>query len=380
MKVYALIINTLRLVIRDKSAVIWMLLIPLFYILIFGNSFRSNSSPKDAKADLQVWNQDDGLLSQRLLEHLSSENLQIHLQDSFPSSINVRFLTIPDSFSARVLANKPVELPFVTKSGTNQEAEATAEMALRKATMRLMADLARLELQNTEPAANQFEQLDRRASLVSLHSEYSGKYKIIPSGYNHQVPANIIMFTLIIVFIYAGEILMEEREKGMLSRIRLSPISENQFFLGKWTGTTLIGLIQMIILIAAGRFLFDIHYGPSLAAVILLALVFAACCAAMGLTLAMLVKRREQLNGIALMTALGMAALSGCWWPIEIVPGWMAVIARILPSGIALRAFHQLISYGHGLHMIIPHLFWLLAFNLSFALLFAFLLRRNTQS
>ena len=380
MKVYALIINTLRLVIRDKSAAIWMLLIPLFYILIFGNAFRSNSSHKDVKADLQIWNQDGGLLSRRLLEHLSSENLQINMQDSLPYSINVRFLTIPDSFSACVLDNKPVELSFITRPGSNQEAEATAEMALRKATMRLMADLAELELQNTEPAAESFRQLDSRASLVSLHSEYAGEYKIIPNGYNHQVPANIIMFTLIIVFIYAGEILMEEREKGMMSRIRLSPISEHQFFLGKWAGITLIGLIQMSILIAAGRFLFNIHYGPSLAAVILLALVFAACCAAMGLTLAMLVKRREQLNGIALMTALGMAALSGCWWPIEIVPGWMAVIAQILPSGIALRAFHQLISYGHGLHMIVPHLVWLLAFNVVFALLFAFLLRRNTQS
>lgn len=379
-RISALVINTLRLVVRDKSAAIWMLLVPLFYILIFGSAFRFSSSRKDAKADIKVFNQDDGQLSDRFLYHLETENLNIQMLDSIPEPINVRYLVIPDSFTTCVQNNKPVELIFVTKPGTNQEAEATAGLALRKATLRLLADLSELDIKDKTPNNKNFQELDQRASLVSLHSEYSGEYKIIPSGYNHQVPANIIMFALIIVFIYAGEILMEEREKGMLSRIRISPLSGNQLFLGKWIGTTAIGLVQISILIVVGRFMFGISYGPSVPAVVLLALVFAGCCAAMGLTLAMLVKRREQLNGIALTTALGMAALSGCWWPIEIVPPWMASIAHILPSGIALRAFHQLISYGHGLDMIVPHLLWLLLFNGVFAVLFAFLLGRDFQS
>jgi ABC-type multidrug transport system permease subunit len=56
-----------------------------------------------------------------------------------------------------------------------------------------------------------------------------------------------------------------------------------------------------------------------------------------------------------------MAALGGCWWPIEITPGWMQTIAGFLPTGWAMDAMHRLISFQAGAASAVPNLLALLA-------------------
>ena len=40
-----------------------------------------------------------------------------------------------------------------------------------------------------------------------------------------------------------------------------------------------------------------------------------------------------------------LAALGGCWWPIEVTPGFMQKLALWLPTGWAMDAMHKLISF-----------------------------------
>ncbi|MFQ5739805.1 MAG: hypothetical protein ACE5JX_12400, partial [Acidobacteriota bacterium] len=38
----------------------------------------------------------------------------------------------------------------------------------------------------------------------------------------------------------------------------------------------------------------------------------------------------------------------GCWWPIEITPGWMQTFSLFLPTGWAMDAMHKLVSFEAG--------------------------------
>jgi ABC-2 type transport system permease protein len=60
-----------------------------------------------------------------------------------------------------------------------------------------------------------------------------------------------------------------------------------------------------------------------------------------------------------------MAALGGCWWPLEIGPPLMKSIALCTPSGWALQALHQLISFGSGMGAVLVPVGVLLAFGAS---------------
>jgi ABC-type multidrug transport system permease subunit len=56
----------------------------------------------------------------------------------------------------------------------------------------------------------------------------------------------------------------------------------------------------------------------------------------------------DKVIGLCILLSLVMAALGGCWWPLEIVPDSMKVAAHVVPAGWAMDALHQLISFGGG--------------------------------
>jgi len=368
--------QSLRLLVNDRLAFIWMLLMPCFYIFIFGNVFRYQSDRSNAKAYLGIINQDKGILGQQFINKLQSENISIDTLDGEPEDPPTRYLTIPDSFTTTLLSGEKIKLVLKKRPDSDIEAEVTAEMGLTKAAYRLLADMTELSINNKEISVNNIEELDNREPLVNFTPSWSGKHKIIPSGYNHQVPANIVMFTLLITFIYAGSYLMEEKISGALRRIRIAPVSFYQLFLGKLMGVTFIALVQIFLLLIVGRFAFGVYYGDSLFSLILLVFTFAVAVGSMGLCLGFIVKEEEKLIAISIILALTMAALGGCWWPAEIMPAWMQHTASVLPSGMAISAFHHLISFGHGFESIWPYLLGLTGIAVLFSLLFAVVLGR----
>ena len=54
-------------------------------------------------------------------------------------------------------------------------------------------------------------------------------------------------------------------------------------------------------------------------------------------------KARERLLAVDLL----LAALGGCWWPIEITADWMQALAAWLPTGWTMGAMHQLVNFAH---------------------------------
>ena len=351
-----------------------MLLVPMLYIFIFGSAFRFESDPSKNKAYLGVLDKDGGFLSHLLIAGIQSQNILIDTLAEEPKEPPTRMLIIPDSFTVRSLKGEETTLEIVKQQGSNVEAEMAAKMAVRKSYMRLIADLVELKINDQPIDAAHIERLENREPLIKVSSRYAGKHKIIPGGFNQQVPANIVMFTLLIIFLAVGGMIIDEKRSGIIRRINVAPVSFGQLYAGKLAGATLIGVAQIGLLALIGRFVFGVYYGPSPPAFLLLALLFAASVAAIGLTLGMVVQSEEKIIAIGILLAITMSAISGCWWPVEISPPWMATIASLLPSGIALSGFHQLISYGRGVAAILPHLVKLALYTLVFAVIFARLL------
>jgi ABC-2 type transport system permease protein len=71
------------------------------------------------------------------------------------------------------------------------------------------------------------------------------------------------------------------------------------------------------------------------------------------------------------LASLLMAALGGCWWPLEIGPPALKIVALCTPTGWALQALHQLISFGSGFEAVLLPLAVLVAFGAAANLLAA---------
>jgi len=121
--------------------------------------------------------------------------------------------------------------------------------------------------------------------------------------------------------------------------------------------------VQILFFLAAGRFLFHVNLGANLPAVTLTLVLFSWVAGSLGVLVGSLVAAPDRVNGICVLASLLMAALGGCWWPLEIGPPALKTVALCVPTGWALQALHQLISLGSDFSAVLTPLAVLLVFG-----------------
>ena len=104
-----------------------------------------------------------------------------------------------------------------------------------------------------------------------------------------------------------------------------------------------------------GSLLFSIHWGEHWLMIFILLLSWAAACAGFSIMMGSWAKNEGQINGIPVIASMLLAALGGCWWPIEVAPEWMQKLAMFLPTGWVMDALHELMYFGGTLGDVINH-------------------------
>ena len=96
----------------------------------------------------------------------------------------------------------------------------------------------------------------------------------------------------------------------------------------------------------AGSVLFHVRWGPSLPMIAVVLASWAALTASLGLLSGTLARTEGQVIGIGVLVSNVLAALGGCWWPIEVTPKSMQTLASFIPTGWTMDALHKLVSFG----------------------------------
>lgn len=162
-----------------------------------------------------------------------------------------------------------------------------------------------------------------------------------------------------------------ERRNGVIRRLMVHPVTKIELVMGKIYGLMLLGAVQILFFLAVGKFALGVNLGANLPAVTLTLLVLGWVGSSMGVLVGSLFAADDRVTGICVMASLLMGALGGCWWPLEIAPPALKTVALCLPTGWALAALHQLISFGSGFGAVLLPLAVLLAFGAAANLLAA---------
>jgi ABC-type multidrug transport system permease subunit len=167
--------------------------------------------------------------------------------------------------------------------------------------------------------------------------------------FDQNVPGFSVTFLLLGMLLGVSLGLLDERDWGTLERLRAMPASLGGVLGAKLLARFLIGCVQLILLFAVGRLLFGISLGrePWLLLLPVVAIVFAGT--AFGLVVAALATSREAVLPIGSIAIVTMAAVGGCWWPIDLEPRWMRQVALAFPTTWAMEAFNDLMIRRRGL-------------------------------
>lgn len=363
MTFWTIALNDLKLSFKDKMFFFWLLVFPLLFAVIFGIAFQE-PAPQDQKVTLNIVDKDNSFLSRAMIDELRSEKYAVSLLDS-EADIPVRALVIPENFSKDILGGKKAVLILQKEEESNIEASQAASSHILKAIIKILTKIVLINPQNEDDLVQMYDQQDFKR-LITIRTELGGKLRIIPSGFNHSIPAITVMFILFTVFMYGGISLLEERDKGQLERTYLSPATFSSIIAGKWIGRLFLGLLQFVILFAAGKIIFNIYLGNSLPSLFLIGLLLCSTAAGMSILFGSIIRKIEVLIIFNIIVANIMAAFGGCWWPIEIVSPAIRKVSFVFPTGWAMDAFHKLIFFGQGLKALIPHILVLLGFTLFF--------------
>jgi ABC-2 type transport system permease protein len=354
----------LKLTVKDKAFFFWMLAFPLVFILIFGNLFRGSKT--DTKASLTVLNQDKGKWGAYFSEKLKAPGIELAVQATEPKEY-FRMLVIPADFSQKIEKRVAQTLQLKKDSDANMQAGAVAETKIAQAMVKLIAELIIYGNQRDIKAFFDTRSPYRDLVLVKTRLPKDTIVKI-PSGFDHVIPGILVQFVMMMVLIYGGISVMEDRKRRVLARILYSSATFAELFAGKFLGRVLMGLLQSAILITAGKLFFHLNLG-NIWLTGLNILVFTLAMACLSIFVGSVLKKEELIVGVSVLTANMFSALGGCWWPAEIVPPAFRTLGMVSPAYWAMDTFHKVIFFGKGFAAVWPNLLVLLAFTAAFMIL-----------
>ncbi|MFQ5768415.1 MAG: ABC transporter permease, partial [Acidobacteriota bacterium] len=223
---------------------------------------------------------------------------------------------------------------------------------------------------------HEFERLNRRLPLVRLETSYAGQGHPVPGGFGQAIPGMLTQFMVMIVLIAGTVYLTTEKTTGVLKRLAVAPFTPRTLIAGKLVGLIFLALVQAGLLVGAGTLIGKLHilgaefyWGSSPGGLLLVILSAAVATAGVTLFLGALLSTPAQASAVGWLAGMAMSGLGGCWWPMEIVPGWLQTVGHVFPTAWTMDALHDLVSFGKGVEAVIPECLFLLAYGLAFSLL-----------
>jgi ABC-type Na+ efflux pump permease subunit len=346
---------------REKETILWTFVMPIIFFYFIGTvtgGFAPGAGDEKDRVTLEV-SGEGGFLVDELERRLEEEDFEVLRNPESPERF-ARRLRLPEpaeghaTFTESVLAGEKAVLRF-TRSGEGLNTQFD-EVRLNKAVYSVLADLVASTELDRPASAEGFRELAEMPRNLSIKVQSAGERVVPPTGYSQTIPGTMVMFTMMILLTSGSILLVIERKQGLLRRLASTPIPRSSVVLGKWLGKLSLGLVQIAFAMVAGTLIFGMDWGPNLWAVCAILIGWATFNASLGILLANLARTEGQATGIAVIATMALAALGGCWWPIEVTPPWMQDLAIFLPTGWTMDAMHQLINFGNDPVVTVPHM------------------------
>lgn len=134
-----------------------------------------------------------------------------------------------------------------------------------------------------------------------------------------------------------------DREFGFLKEILVAPVARSGIALGKMLGATAIASIQGLILLGIASFVGVKLHWLLVPKLLVLMWLLAFAIAGIGLLIASVVKSIENFGVIMNFIVFPMFFLSGAFFPLTAVPGWMKLLTMANPLTYGVDAMRQVL-------------------------------------
>ncbi len=174
------------------------------------------------------------------------------------------------------------------------------------------------------------------------------------------VPGLIGVILTMTMVMLTSMALARERERGTLEQLIVSPVRPLELVVGKILPYVVIGYVQMTLILACARLVFDVPVTGSLPLLFSLAFLFIAANLAVGLFFSTLAQTQQQAMQMSFFFLLPNILLSGFMFPFEAMPEPAQWISQGLPLTHFLRIVRGVVLKGSHFDDLRIEVVWLI--------------------
>jgi ABC-2 type transport system permease protein len=338
---------------RDPFTLRLIIALPIMQLLLFGYAINTNPkhlptgilSAENSKYERTLISalQNTGYYDVRML---ASEQVA---EKALAEGEVLFVVNIPPNFDRSVDRGEAPAV-LIDADATDPTAIGYATAALAGITNALDRDLP--PIRRTQPSTPAFQ--------FEVHTRYNPEQLTVLSV----VPGLICMVLAMSTLLITTLSITRERERGTMENLMAMPVRPIEIMLAKIAPYTLIGYIQVLLILAVSALVFQLPVRGSLALLLIALGVFIASNLALGLTFSTVSSNQMQAIQMAQFALLPSFLLSGFFTPFSGMPQWAQWIGEIFPTTHAIRIVRGVLLKGNGGAEILPEVWPMVLFTL----------------
>ena len=309
----------LKIFLRDRQAIFFSLFFPIVFMLVFGLLNNNQADP----IDVGVANHADNPLAQQFIGMLDEHALfavsvgdEAGLREQLVAGELTMVLIVPEGFDDTA-ANTELDV-WVDASQVQQLG------MVMPALEQVLLSIER-QLRDTEAMFS--------LTVIDVKARSQRYIDFLIPG--------LLAFTLMQVAIAgSGFNIVEYRRKGILKRLFVTPVRPREFIAGIVLSRMVLCLMQLSLeVVIVGSYL-------ALFAVIILGSFIFLC---LGFMLGSLAKTQQSIMALGNLVIFPQIFLSGIFYPVSSLPGFMQPLASALPLTFVTNALRDIANDGLSL-------------------------------
>jgi ABC-2 type transport system permease protein len=372
--------NAIRRLIRDRSNIFFVFLLPIGIIVIIGSIFGGGFVPS-----IGLVVEEPGVFADRVAVELEAGAGMtiVRFDDAGVMLVAVERgdvvagVRIPAGFDADLAAGSNVDVGFVARpdgDGFRLRSLVGAAVSEQAATLRAARFASGRGVGSMEDMIAVAEGVS--VGEIGVVGATVGEAEFVDLGRFDLGAASQLVLFMYLTGLTGSAALIEARRLGLSRRMLATPTPASTIILGEGLGRYGVVLVQGIYIVAVTLIVFGVDWGDPVGAAAIV-LLFGAACAGAAMLMGTLFENDQQAGGVGVIAGLGFAALGGCMVPIEFFPPTMQTIAHLTPHAWALDGFAELVRRDGTVVDILPELGMLALFAVGLIGIASWRLRRS---
>jgi len=171
---------------------------------------------------------------------------------------------------------------------------------------------------------------------------------------NYIIPGLIAVIMMVIAALLTSLTVAREWERGTMEQLVSTPVKGPELILGKFLPYFIIGMVDVLLAVLMGEFLFQVPLRGSPALLFSIAAVFLGGALSLGLLISIITKSQLLASQLAMvLTFLPSFLLSGFMYAISNMPKAIQLITHLVPASYFVTILKGIYLKGIGLEILI---------------------------